>query len=144
MTPFRSLSEKDKIDTGNFEQTGVIMISFIIDDQSMLEPAWCNDIQHNDIRRNDTWHINPRFSMMTPFRRLSEKDKIDTGNFEQTGVIMISFIIDDQSMLEPAWCHDIQHNDIRRNDTWHINPRFSMMTPFRSLSEKDKIDTKNF
>ncbi len=38
---------------------------------------------------------------------------------------MISFIIDDQSMLEPAWCHDLQHNDIQRNNTWHIDPWFT-------------------
>ncbi len=58
---------------------------------------------------------------MTPFWSLSEKDKIDTENFEETAVIMISFIIDDQSMLEPAWCHDIQHNDIQCNDTWILS-----------------------
>jgi hypothetical protein len=77
---------------------------------------------------------------MTPFSSLSEKDKIDTENFEETAVIKISFIIDDQSMLEPAWCHNIQHNDIQHNDTQHIDTQFTMMTPFWSLCEKDKID----
>jgi hypothetical protein len=122
MNPFWSLSEKDKIDTENFEETAVIMISFIIDDQSMLEPAWCHNIQHNDIQFNDTRHIDPQFTLMTPFWSLCEKDKIETGNFEETAIITISFIIDDQSMLEPAWCHDIQHNDIRHNGTWCIDP----------------------